>query len=73
MIDKLHLFLRISDHLIELLIQQLCREDAIDEVKTFSSGFTREKYKHMAGYEKFLKDIGISFDWSKQRLQEIRI
>lgn len=38
-----------------------------------TSGFTREKYKHMAGYEKFLKDIGISFDWSKQRLQEIRI
>ena len=73
MIDKLHLFLRISDNLIELLIQQLCRGDAIDEVKTFPSGFTREKYKHMARYEKFLKDIGISFDWSKQRLQEIRI
>ena len=73
MIDKLHLFFRISDNLIELLIQQLCREDAIDEVKTFPSGFTREKYKHMARYEKFLKDIGISFDWSKQRFQEIRI
>lgn len=62
-IDTLHLFLRISDNLIELLIQQLRREDAIDKVKTFPSGFTREKYKHMAGYEKFLKDIGISFDW----------
>ena len=55
--------MRISDNLIGLLIQQLRREDAIDKVKTFSGGFIREKYKHTAGYEKFLKDTGISFEW----------
>lgn len=52
-----------SNNLTELLIQQLRREDAIDKVNSFSSGFPRDRYKHMAGYEKFLKDIGISFEW----------
>ena len=43
-IDTLHLFLRISDNLIELLIRELRRKDAIDKVSTFSNGFCRNKY-----------------------------
>ena len=30
---------------------------------TFSDGFPRDKYKHMAGYEEFIKSIGISFNF----------
>lgn len=62
-IDTLHLFLRISDNLIELLIRELHRKDAIDKVSTFSNGFCRNRYKHMAGYEKFVKELGINFEW----------
>ena len=38
-IDTQHLFLRISDNLIKLLIRGLHRKDAIDKVSTFSNGF----------------------------------
>ena len=62
-IDTLHLFLRISDNLIELLIRELRRQDAIDKVNTFSKGFCRTKYRHMAGYETYVKSLGISFEW----------
>ena len=31
--------------------------------KTFSDGFPRDKYKHMASYEEFVKSIGISFNF----------
>lgn len=62
-IDTLHLFLRISDNLFELPIRELKRQDAIDKVKRFPTGFNREKYKHMAGYEHFLRQTGISFEW----------
>ena len=54
-IDTLHLFLRISDNLFELLIREMKRQDTIDKVKTFPSGFNSDKYKHMAGYEHFLR------------------
>ena len=63
-IDTLHLFLRISDNLINLLILELRRQDAIDKVKTFNSGFNRLCYKHMVAYEKFLNDqCCIGFSW----------
>ena len=62
-IDTLHLFLRISDNLIELLIRQLRTLDSIEKKMTFSDGFSRDKYKHMAGYEQFLSSLGISFQW----------
>jgi len=62
-IDTLHLFLRISDNLIELLIRELRRLDSIEKNSTFSSGFCRQNHKHMACYETFLKDIGINFEW----------
>ena len=29
----------------------------------FSDGFPRDKYKHMASYEKFIKSIGVSFNF----------
>ena len=63
-IDTLHLFLRISDNLIELLIRELKRQDAIEKKVTFNDGFPRDKYKHMAGYEAFLQNLGISFQWN---------
>ena len=66
-IDTLYLFLRISDNLIELLIRELRRKDVIDKVSTFSNGFCRNKYRHMAGYEKFVKELGINFEWKINR------
>ena len=62
-IDTLHLFLRISDVLIDLLIRELTKSDAIEKNKTFSDGSPRDKYKHMASYEEFVKSIGISFNF----------
>ena len=60
-IDTLHLFLRISDNLMELLIRELRSKDAIDKVSTFSNGFCLNRYRNMAGYEKFVKELGINF------------
>lgn len=31
--------------------------------KTFSDGFPRDKYKHMASYEEFIKSMGITFNF----------
>ena len=62
-IDTLHLFLRVSDVLIELLILELRKQDAINKNQTFANGFARDKFNHMAKYETFLKSIGIKFEW----------
>ena len=62
-IDTLHLFLRIADNLIELLIQQLKQQDALDKNQKFTGEFLRQKFKHMAAYESFLQNLGISFQW----------
>ena len=62
-IDTLHLLLRISDNLIELLIRQLRRLDSIEKKVTFTDGFPRDKYKYMAGYEMLLNNLGVSFQW----------
>lgn len=64
-IDTLHLFLRISDVLIDLLIRELKRSDAIEKKKSFSEGFVQDKYKHMAAYEDLLKSLGINFHFQK--------
>ena len=56
--DNLHLFLRVSDVLLDLLITELKRQDSIDKVKRFSS-FDITKYKHMQGFEQFIKGLGI--------------
>ncbi|CAH3140038.1 unnamed protein product [Pocillopora meandrina] len=62
-IDTLHLLLRISDNLIELLIRQLRRLDSIEKKVTFTDRFPRDKYKYMAGYEMLLNNLGVSFQW----------
>ena len=67
-IDVLHLFLRISDVLIQELIIELKRSDAINDHQIFNKGFDREKNVHMAEYESFLrKDLNISFNWNVNR------
>lgn len=62
-IDTLHLYLRISDNLIELLIRELKVCDAIEKKKTFSDNFPRDKYKHIAEYERFVQSLGIPFQF----------
>ena len=58
MIDNLHLFLRVADVLINLLITELKRQDAIDKKKSFTS-FNAEKYCHIFGFQKFVTRLGI--------------
>ena len=57
-IDNLHLFLRVSDVLINHLIEEFRRQDAIDKVKTFSS-FETSKYKHLQEFERYVAGFGI--------------
>ena len=59
MIDNLHLFLRVSDVLIDLLINQLHFQDSIDKVKKFTI-FNPIKYKHVYAFEKIVSGLGIS-------------
>ena len=56
-IGNLHLFLRVSDVLIDLIIE-LRFHDCIDEVKKFSN-FDCGKYKHIYGYQHFVTGLGI--------------
>ena len=58
-IDNLHLFLRVSDVLIDLLVLDLKRKDAIDKVRSFSN-FNVKKYQHIARYEQYVINLGIS-------------
>lgn len=55
-IDFLHLFLRISDNLINLLILRLRSADAIEKKRAFNEGFERSKYRHMATWENYLNE-----------------
>ncbi|CAB4031444.1 Hypothetical predicted protein [Paramuricea clavata] len=63
-IDSLHLFLRIADNLINLLILEFWRLDAIDKKKTFNDGFERSKYTHMAwmGILNNIAEVSIDID-----------
>ena len=62
-IDVLHLFLRISDVLIQELIIELKRSDAINDLQIVNKDFDSEKNVHMAKYENFLrKELNISFN-----------
>ena len=56
--DNLHLFLRVSDVLIDLLILELKRQDAIDKVRSFSN-FDINRYRHIDGYQTFVTSLGI--------------
>ena len=63
-IDSLHLFLRISDNLINLLILAFRRQDSIDKRKTLNDGFERSKYQQMASWESYLNTfLKIPFHW----------
>ena len=57
-IDNLHMFLRVSDVLINLLVVELKRQDAIDKVKRFTC-FDAVKYKHLHSYQKFVASCGV--------------
>ena len=57
-INNLHLFLRVTDTLIDLLILELRRQDALHSTKKFSK-FDRSKAKHFASWETFLSSLGI--------------
>ena len=56
-IDTLHMFLRIVDVSINLLILELRRANEID--KSTLTVFDRNKHKHCARFEDFLANIGI--------------
>ena len=63
-IDSLHLFLRISDNLINLLILEIRRQDSIEKKKTFNEGLDMSKLTHMARWESYLNDtLKIPFHW----------
>ena len=58
-IDYLHLFLRVSDVLIDLLVIELKRQDAIDKVQTFNS-FSIDKHPHLSAYERLITSCGVA-------------
>ena len=63
-IDSLHLFLRISDNLINLLILEFRRQYSIEKKKTFNEGLDMSKLTHMARWESHLNDtLKIPFHW----------
>lgn len=57
-IDNLHLFLQMSDVLIDLLIVELRRQDAIEKVKKFMST-DLSRYQHIQKYLEFVSSLGI--------------
>ena len=58
-IDTLHLFLRVADLLINLLIQELRRQDGIAKAT-----LDRDKHSHVTSYESFLNTVcKIHFRW----------
>ncbi len=58
-IDNLHLFLRVSDVLIDLLILELRRQDSIEKTRKFSN-FDVKKCAHLGRYQEFVASLGIS-------------
>ena len=61
--DVLHLFLRICDVLINLLIMELRRMDGID--KTTLRKFDRNTATQVAKYEEYLNLLVFTFIWTK--------
>ena len=57
-IDNLHLFLRVADVLIDLLIVELRRHDCIDQLKKFAC-FDPLKYQHIDFFQKLVSRLGI--------------
>ena len=52
------LFLREADQLIDLLVIEVRRLDAIERVRAFSA-FDRTKNRHLAEFEHFVTSLGI--------------
>ena len=57
-IDNLHLFLRVADVLINLLIIELRRQDAIQKQLKFTR-FDPLKYRHCDAFQQFVSSLGI--------------
>ena len=51
--DNLHLFLRVSDVLINLLVTELKRQDGIDHVKRFTI-YDPRRFGHVHAFELFV-------------------
>ncbi len=58
-IDNLHLFLRVTDVLLDLLVIELKRQDAIEKVVKFNGIFDVARYQHLKGYEGFVSSLKI--------------
>lgn len=56
--DNLHLFLRVSDVLIDRLVIELKRQDAVDKMKKFTN-FDLGKHKHLHFFQEFVGSLGI--------------
>ena len=68
--DRLHLFLRIADQLVNQLIKGLKNQDNITKLAQYSS-IEREKYNHIQGFEDCIKELGIS--WSLYRDKDTKL
>ena len=51
--DNLHLFLQVSDILIDLLIQDLLRLNSLGKAKKIA-GLDQSKHRHIAAFEDFV-------------------
>ena len=57
-IDNLHLFLRVSDVLINLLVVELKRQDGIDRAKKMTA-FDPERFSHVHAFQLFVSSLSI--------------
>lgn len=58
-IDNLHLFLRVSDTLTDLLIRRMLILDSVDKVKAWKK-IDRTKCTYLSRFENMVKELGIS-------------
>lgn len=66
-VDLLHMFLRIGDRLLQLLILECRREDGIEERHRFND-IHREKWPNMSRLESFINETcKIPFQWEVQQ------
>ena len=68
MIDTLHLFLRVSDVLINLLIQDLRRLDGILKDTVVDS----QQHVNITAYESLLHECKINFRWYTGKDKELQ-
>ena len=71
-IDNLHLFLRVADVLVDLLIVELRRQDSATKLST--TVFDGKRYKHLHNFQTFVSSLGIpgySF-WIGQNSKQLK-